>query len=114
MEKANAEELLKQIEPDKIAPAVEMYCENGSELSPGKRQLVKYESIYAMCGLLVATVCIILGVLLSINNIDGKTEWAAKIFGAESHVSGAAPGAILFIVGFLIIIFTKFNVKINK
>lgn len=73
-----------------------------------------HQLIYSIAGLVLGLVCILGGVALFINGVAGATSWTAKIFGAESQISDAAPGAILFIVGLFIVLITRYVVKIKN
>jgi hypothetical protein len=46
--------------------------------------------------------------------VTGVASWTARIIGAESQISDAAPGVILFIVGLFIVWVTRFTVKVAK
>ncbi len=78
------------------------------------RLFSRYHIIYSICGLALGFVCIIGGIVLFLNGVVGSTSWTAKILGAESNISDAAPGAVLFIVGLFIILVTRFNIKVKK
>jgi hypothetical protein len=56
--------------------------------------LAKYELIYAVIGQILGLASIIGGITLFLNGIAGTTSWTAKILGAESTITDAAPGAI--------------------
>ena len=73
--------------------------------------LAKYELIYSVIGLFLGLAAIIGGITLFLNGVVGTTSWTAKIFGAESTITDAAPGAILFIVGLFIVISTRYKFK---
>ena len=69
-----------------------------------------YQFIYSMAGLVLGLTCIIGGIVLFLHGVTGSTSWTAKILGAESKISDAAPGAILFIVGIFLVFITKYEV----
>ena len=71
--------------------------------------LAKFELIYALIGLVLSLVCVMGGVILFLNGVVGTTNWTAKILGAESTVTDAAPGAILFIVGLFFAFITRYK-----
>ncbi len=73
-----------------------------------------FELIYSLSGLILGLVCVIGGIVLFVNGVFGSTSWTAKILGAESNISDAAPGVILFIVGLFIVLVTRFTLKIKK
>lgn len=72
---------------------------------------VLLQLIYSLGGLVLGLVCIIGGIVLFLHGITGATSWTAKFIGAESSISDAAPGAILFVVGLFIVWITRFGVK---
>lgn len=76
-------------------------------------RLSKHQLIYSIAGLILGLVCILGGVALFINGVSGSTSWTAKILGAESQVSDAAPGAVLFIVGLFIVLITRYVLKVK-
>ncbi|MHB8987927.1 MAG: hypothetical protein ACYC6S_04000 [Desulfobulbia bacterium] len=79
------------------------------------KELSKHQLLYSIGGLILGVVCMIGGIVLFLNGVTGATSWTAKLLGAESQFSDAAPGAVLFIVGLFIVLITKyvFNVKKN-
>ncbi|SBS38044.1 hypothetical protein MSP8886_04369 [Marinomonas spartinae] len=83
--------------------------ESGTQLT-----LAKYELIYAIIGQVLGLVCILGGLALFLNGIAGSTNWTAKIFGAESTITDAAPGAILFIVGLFLVWVTRYKFSHKK
>jgi hypothetical protein len=78
------------------------------------KQANKFQIIYSLAGLTLGLICIVGGILLFIRGIVGSSSWTAKIVGAESNISDAAPGVILFIVGLFIILVTKYSVKVRR
>jgi hypothetical protein len=73
-----------------------------------------YQLIYSLCGIVLGLVCIIGGIVLFLHGVTGSTSWTAKIIGAESKISDAAPGAVLFIVGLFVVLVTRFTIKVKK
>lgn len=71
--------------------------------------LAKYELIYSIIGQLLGFVSILGGFTLFLNGVAGTTSWSAKVFGAESTITDAAPGGILFIVGLFMVIATRYK-----
>ena len=78
------------------------------------RLLSLYQFVYSLCGLVLGLACLVGGVLLFLNGVAGAASWTARILGAESRVSDAAPGAILFIVGLFVVLATRFTVRVQK
>lgn len=81
--------------------------EIASNIVQSERQQAKY-------GLICGVSCIFLGILLLVLGIPGSIDWSFKSGIIESSLKNAAPGIVLFIVGFLIIAATKFNITIKK
>jgi hypothetical protein len=50
------------------------------------------------------------GILLFLRGVTGSASWTAKLIGAESKLSDAAPGVVLFVVGGLIVFVTRFRI----
>lgn len=77
-------------------------------------RISKHQLSYSILGLLLGTVCIFGGLILFINGIAGSTSWTANLLGAESSVSDATPGTVLFIVGLLIVFTTRYGLSISR
>lgn len=71
--------------------------------------LAKIELIYSVIGQFLGLCCILGGLTLFLSGVTGSTHWTTKIFGAESTISDAAPGAKLFIVGLFFVIVTRYK-----
>jgi cytochrome c biogenesis protein CcdA len=69
--------------------------------------LSQHENHYSLAGLVVATLCIVLGVVLFYLGVSASTSWSAKYFGAKFEFLDMAPGAILFAVGVLVVFITR-------
>lgn len=78
------------------------------------RLLSLYQFVYSLCGLVLGMACVIGGVLLFLNGVAGAASWTTRILGAESQISDAAPGAILFVVGLSVVLVTRFTVRVRK
>ena len=76
--------------------------------------LSKHHLIYSTAGLILGLICVIGGVVLFLNGVVGSTSWTAKVLGAQSDLSDAAPGAILFIVGLFVVFITRYVFKVLK
>ncbi|MGV1720679.1 hypothetical protein ACT4MC_19110 [Vibrio furnissii] len=83
---------------------VDPKTDNQTQLS-----LAKYELINAILGQFLGFVCILGGVALFFNGVAGSTSWTAKILGAESTITDAAPGVVLFIVGLFFVVVTRYK-----
>ncbi|PLY01545.1 MAG: hypothetical protein C0622_06995 [Desulfuromonas sp.] len=77
-------------------------------------KLSGHQLAYSIAGLVLGVICILGGIALFMNGITGSTSWTAKIIGAESNISDAAPGAILFIVGLFVVLVTRYKMHIHK
>ncbi|HDL6936553.1 TPA: hypothetical protein PXM13_004394 [Yersinia enterocolitica] len=71
--------------------------------------LAKYEFTYSIIGLTLGLVCVLGGIALFLNGVAGSTNWTAKFFRAESAITDAAPGAVLFVVGLFIVFITRYK-----
>ena len=78
------------------------------------KRISLFQLIYSLCGLILGLVCIIGGIILFLHGITGSTSWTAKLLGAESEISDAAPGAVLFIVGLFVVLVTRFTAKARR
>jgi hypothetical protein len=76
-------------------------------------RLSKHQLIYSVLGLVLGLSCVIGGVVLFLHGVVGSTSWTARILGAESHISDAAPGAVLFIVGLFFVLVTRYVLKVR-
>jgi hypothetical protein len=78
------------------------------------QKVVKNQFIYSIIGLVLGLICILLGAFLCYAGITGTSDWTIKLFGLESNLFKATPGVILFVIGFLVIWLTKYDVKTRK
>jgi len=76
-------------------------------------QLSKHQLVYSVLGLVLGLACIFGGVVLFLHGVTGSTSWTARILGAESQITDAAPGAVLFIVGLFVVFVTRYVVKVR-
>ncbi|MNF47334.1 hypothetical protein D3C85_467880 [compost metagenome] len=76
-----------------------------------QRTLALYQFFYSLAGLVLGTVCVVGGIFLFVQGVTGAAEWSAELLGLKSKVSQAAPGAILFVVGFAVVYSTKYRFK---
>lgn len=104
----------KQVSPGLELPCMKMEIPSSFSDPKTYQHLGSYNFIYAVLGLVLGLVCIIGGIVLFLNGVVGSTSWTAKILGAESNISDAAPGVVLFIVGLFVVFVTKFDVKVKK
>ena len=73
------------------------------------KEALLFQFIYSIFGLILSVICIIGGISLFIMGIKGNIDWTSSFFGFESKVINAAPGVILFIVGLLLALITKYK-----
>ena len=78
------------------------------------KTLSTHQLIYSVAGLILGFACVIGGIILFLNGVVGSTSWTAKFLGAESNISDAAPGAVLFIVGLFIVFITRYVIKVHR
>jgi len=70
--------------------------------------------IYSMLGLLLGLACVLCGMALFFHGIAGSSSWTMKIIGAQSKITDATPGVILFVVGLFIVYITRYGVRTGK
>jgi hypothetical protein len=58
--------------------------------------LARYQFWYSLCGPVVGTVCMIGGIYLFVQGVAGTSTGVTSFFGAQSSLTDAAPGALLF------------------
>ena len=71
--------------------------------------IARYRLLYSLCGMVLGLACILGGIVLFVRGVTGATSWTARLLGAESTITDAAPGAILFIVGLFFVIATRYK-----
>lgn len=86
----------------------------GSADSDIFRRAVDNEYRYSRWGLVLGLICILLGAALFLNGVAGNTNWAVDVAGLSWKLNDAAPGAVLVVIGGLIIWFTKHRVSVAK
>jgi len=64
---------------------------------------------YSMAGLITGTVFALMGTALFILGISGSVSWTAKGLGFESRLVDGSPGALLSIIGLIIVLGTRYN-----
>ncbi|TOB48308.1 hypothetical protein CGK04_23030 [Vibrio parahaemolyticus] len=76
-----------------------------------QKALAKYQLIYSILGLFIGLCCVIGGIFLFVQGISGEINWSINMLEMDSNLMDAAPGVVLFIVGLLVIVFTRFKFK---
>ncbi len=74
------------------------------------QRFARFHFIYSVLGLALGLACVLSGVVLCLHGVVGSVSWTAKFFNAESNLSDAAPGVVLFIVGLFIVWVTRFSI----
>jgi hypothetical protein len=70
----------------------------------------KYQFLYSMVGLGVGLLSVFGGIILFILGIGGNIKWVIDVQGFNSQLINAAPGALLFIVGMIVIWITRLDI----
>ena len=65
---------------------------------------------YSVRGLVLGLICVLAGLILFVAGIVGHTNWTVEVLGLKSTLSDAAPGAILAVVGVIIVFATRYEV----
>jgi hypothetical protein len=78
------------------------------------RELAKLQLIYSLFGLVLGLACVLGGMVLCLNGVAGSTSWTAQLVGAESKISDATPGVVLFVVGLFVVWVTRFSVNVQR
>ncbi len=73
-------------------------------------ELSLLQLIYSLGGLLLGFFCLAGGIVLFLHGVFGSTSWTARILGASSQITDAAPGGVLFVVGVFLVFITRFKV----
>ncbi len=74
---------------------------------------LRFQFLYSLSGLLLGTVCMLLGTLLFLFGLTGDTTWTASMMGFDSKLTDAAPGTVLFVVGLFVVVLTRYVVRIR-
>ena len=78
------------------------------------QKFAQFHLIYSLSGLVLGFACVLGGIVLCLHGVVGSTSWTAKFLSAESNISDAAPGVVLFVVGLFVVWVTRFSVKVQK
>ena len=78
------------------------------------RKLSLYHLVYSLAGLALGLACILGGILLFLRGVSGATSWTARVAGIDSQISDAAPGALLFVAGVLVVWLTRFTARLGR
>jgi len=55
--------------------------------------------------------CMIGGVIICLRRVSGATNWDVNLLGLHSRITDAAPGALLLIIGLMLVFITRFRVR---
>lgn len=75
------------------------------------RLVLLYQFLYSLAGLIAGLACVIGGMFLFLNGIQGGGSWSADVFGVK--ITDAAPGVVLFILGIVLAQITAFTVRFS-
>jgi len=78
------------------------------------QEFSRFQLIYSLSGLVLGLACVLAGMVLCLHGVTGSTGWTAKFTGAESDISDATPGVVLFVVGLFVVWVTRFSIKVQK
>jgi len=92
------------------APGRRVVVPPGGEDSTLWRRATFYQLVYSLAGLGVGLSCVVGGIILFIMGIGGNINWVLKGEGFHSQIANAAPGAVLFVVGMLVVWMTRFDI----
>ncbi len=90
------------------------------ELPPDPRErhfwgrLATLQLIYSLAGLLFGLACVVGGIVLFFHGVAGSSSWVGEFIGAQSKLSDAAPGTVLFVVGLVVVWLTRFAVRVRQ
>jgi len=94
--------------PNELLSSVNLSGEHEPEVW---RAVSRYEFWYSIAGLAFGVSAVALGALLLIRGIAGQSQWTIRMLGLESSLTDATPGAILLVIGALVVYFTRFNIR---
>jgi hypothetical protein len=75
--------------------------------------LVQWEGIKAIFGLVIGLICVVGGLALIYAGVEGSIDWSLKGLGLESKLAKASPGALVIVAGVVIIWVTRFSYKVK-
>ena len=77
-------------------------------------RIIAFQFIYSFTGLIIGSLCLVLGTVLLYNGVIGSTSWTAEFLSAKSEISDAGPGLIIALIGLFIILITRFAIKVTE
>ncbi|MEZ9822975.1 hypothetical protein AB4238_20510 [Shewanella sp. 10N.286.45.A1] len=97
---------LKAIKYSEVKQSIKVDPSTSEKL---QEKLATMQLVYSLVGSLIGAGSMVAGVLLLVNEVQGNSSFVADIVGSSVELSDATPGVILFVVGLLIIVVTKFS-----
>ena len=97
-----------------MAPTRRVEVPPGGEGSDLWKSAAFYQLVYSLAGLVLGLACIVGGIILFAMGIGGSINWIVKAEGFHSQLANAAPGAVLFLVGLLVVWTTRFDILGSK
>ena len=79
-----------------------------------QRDLIRQQYVVSMAAMTLGAIAIVCGAALTWLGLEGTIQWSFSAFGVKSKLADAGPGALLFVVGVLIIALNRFSVRIRK
>ena len=77
-------------------------------------QAIHYEFIIILISLIGGIGCIIAGIILTVLGFSGDIEWIVEVSGFTSRLINASPGIVLIILGAILIIKSRLDIKTRK
>ena len=75
---------------------------------------LRFQFIYSIVGLVLGLFSMAIGGFLCLSGVAGHSNLSAKLLGAATELSDAAPGTVLFVVGLLVVVATRFKVRLHN
>ena len=76
-------------------------------------ELARAQYRYSIFGMAAGLICFAGGIFLFIYGVAGDVSWSLKLLGFESKLANAAPGAVLFVVGAVIVYLSQYKILIS-
>ena len=99
-------------------PQAKFDPEFGSSGGAGAQETMQrvssHQLAYSITGLVIGLLVVIAGVVLFFAGVGGQTTWVVNLMGIESELTDAAPGAVLGVIGLLIVVVTRYEFIVTK
>jgi hypothetical protein len=76
--------------------------------------MIRGEYLYSIIGLVMGTIALVFGCFLVFWGIAGHSSLTASVLGLSASLNDAAPGVVLFLVGFFVVWATRPTVKLGN